>query len=205
MWCLGGRCTVRKSGILSSPYSSGWSSIGSWWSCQSWEHTAGLRNGTWFKLVWRVCFKVYLPGSNLEMSAQRFPSMFWAWQMMVSSSRVHLSFFTAGFRWLCQRSRHCFPLRVCMCLAMRDQCLTPYFCTSSMTWAGSDITLLWCLTVEVLCEHLPGCPPVCSMGLWPALDSWCAASGSDTAPWTCDPARDTCMVSCAHVSSCLHV
>ncbi|XP_075338597.1 uncharacterized protein LOC142398480 [Odontesthes bonariensis] len=75
----------------------------------------------------------YLPGSSLEMSAQRFPSSRWAWHTMRSSSRVQLLFFTVGFRWLCQRSRHCFPFRVCRCLAMSDQRFMPYFWTSSMT------------------------------------------------------------------------
>ena len=108
--------------------------------------TAGLRSGAWSNLFWKICGHVYLPGSSLEISAQRFPSTLCAWQMIWSSSSVHLSFFTAGFRWLCQRSRHCFPLRVWMYLAMSDQCFTPYFWTSLMTCTGSYITLLWCLT-----------------------------------------------------------
>ncbi|TNN82534.1 HBS1-like protein [Liparis tanakae] len=37
-------------------------------------------------------------------------------------------------RWLCQRSRHCLPIRPFRCLAITDQRLAPYFCTSSITW-----------------------------------------------------------------------
>ncbi|KAG7263757.1 hypothetical protein CRUP_027994, partial [Coryphaenoides rupestris] len=40
--------------------------------------------------------------------------------MMRSSSSVHDVFFTSGFRWLCQRSRHCLPMRPFRCLAITD-------------------------------------------------------------------------------------
>jgi len=110
----------------------------------------------------------YLPGSSLEMSAQRFPSSRWAWHTMRSSSSVQLLFFTVGFKWLCQRSRHCFPLRVCRCLAMSDQRFMPYFWTSSMTCRKSDITLVSALSgrCEVLSgQYSPGGPPPESKGL----------------------------------------
>ena len=77
-----------------------------------------------------------LPGSSLEMLAQRFPSIFWARQMTRSSSAVQLLFFTVGFRWLCHRSRICLPLRLCMCLAMSDQRLVPNLSTRSITCRG---------------------------------------------------------------------
>ena len=64
---------------------------------------------------------------------------------MRSSSWVQEDFFTSGLRWLCQRSRHCLPMRPCRCLAMMDQRLGPYLCTSSMTCAhkrgGDRVTL----------------------------------------------------------------
>lgn len=79
----------------------------------------------------------YLPGSSLAISAQRFPRTLWASNMMRSSSSVHEDFFTSGFRWLCQRSRHCFPKRPFRCLAIRVHCLVPYFLTSSITFGES--------------------------------------------------------------------
>lgn len=69
----------------------------------------------------------------MAISAQRFPRTLWASKMMRSSSSVHEDFFTSGFRWLCQRSRHCFPKRPFRCLAIRVHCLVPYFLTSSIT------------------------------------------------------------------------
>lgn len=75
----------------------------------------------------------HLPGSILAISAQRLPSTLWASQMMRSSSSVQQDFFTSGLRWLCQRSRHCFPSRPFRCLAMRVHCFVPYFLTSSIT------------------------------------------------------------------------
>ncbi|KAF3857578.1 hypothetical protein F7725_010779, partial [Dissostichus mawsoni] len=88
------------------------------------------------------------------MSAQRFPSMLCDWQMMRSSCSVQPLFFTAGFRWLCQRSRHCFPLRLSRCLAMSDQRFTP-----SMTCTGSDITCsqvnsVWSFTWRRVVSHI---------------------------------------------------
>lgn len=74
-----------------------------------------------------------LPGSNFAISAQRFPSSLCAWQIMRSSSSVQDDFFTSGLRWLCQRSRHCLPILPFNCLAIRVQCLVPYFFTNSIT------------------------------------------------------------------------
>lgn len=75
----------------------------------------------------------YLPGNILAISAQRLPSTLWASQIMRSSSSVQQDFFTSGLRWLCQRSRHCFPSRPFRCLAISVHCFVPYFLTSSMT------------------------------------------------------------------------
>lgn len=45
--------------------------------------------------------------------------------MMRSSSAVHCSLRTAGLSWLCQRSRHCLPMRPLRCDEMNDQLCGP--------------------------------------------------------------------------------
>ena len=48
------------------------------------------------------------------------------------------SFFTAGLRWLCHRSRHCLPIREGRSAAMRLQLEGPCFSTSSWSLASSS-------------------------------------------------------------------
>lgn len=81
----------------------------------------------------------HLPGSILAISAQRLPRTLWASQIILSSSSVQHDFFTSGLRWLCQRSRHCFPSRPFRCLAISVHCLVPYFLTNSMTLKGTSV------------------------------------------------------------------
>ena len=54
-----------------------------------------------------------------------------------TSSSLNDSFFTLGERWLCQRSRHCLPIRLGSSAAMRDQLEAPYCSTSSISLASS--------------------------------------------------------------------
>ena len=56
-----------------------------------------------------------------------------------TSSSVQAVFFISGLRWLCQRSRHCFPIRPFRCLAMRVQRFGPYFFTNSITFSSSSL------------------------------------------------------------------
>ena len=51
------------------------------------------------------------PGSIRAIFAQRFPSFARCSIISVSSSCVHCFFVKSGFKWLCHRSRHCFPIR----------------------------------------------------------------------------------------------
>ena len=53
--------------------------------------------------------------------------------MCAGGSRFEIS----GLRWLCQRSRHCFPIRPGKWPAIIDHFLAPCLCTSSITLASS--------------------------------------------------------------------
>lgn len=51
------------------------------------------------------------PGNILAISAHLFPNLRWLWRMRRSSlSDQFLDLLMFGLRWLCQRSRHCFPV-----------------------------------------------------------------------------------------------
>lgn len=43
-----------------------------------------------------------------------------------------------GFRWLCQRSLHCFPILPGNCEAIKDHFFAPYFFTSDNTFVSSS-------------------------------------------------------------------
>ena len=58
------------------------------------------------------------PGRCLAISAHLFPCSLCARCRVSSSSSVHGSFLIDGSSWLCQRSRHCLPLRPGRCLPM---------------------------------------------------------------------------------------
>ena len=55
----------------------------------------------------------------------------------LSSSAVNFSFFTSGVRWLCQRSRHCLPIRPGSASEMRDQEPGPCCVTCARHGQGS--------------------------------------------------------------------
>mmetsp|Transcript_558 Transcript_558/g.1147 ORF Transcript_558/g.1147 Transcript_558/m.1147 type:complete len:265 (-) Transcript_558:129-923(-) len=65
------------------------------------------------------------PGTSLTSIAHLVPCSATASMIARSSSALKPSFFTAGDRWLCQRSRHCLPLRCGRSAAMRLQSLGP--------------------------------------------------------------------------------
>ena len=66
----------------------------------------------------------------------------WAWTMIASSSSVHRSLLIHGLRWLCQRSRHCFPIRPGSCFAMYDQFLGPLSRTNLSTFSSYSLVCL---------------------------------------------------------------
>ena len=51
------------------------------------------------------------PGSKVAISAHLLPWLLCASTRTSSSLRVQPHFLMSGFRWLCHRSRHCFPMR----------------------------------------------------------------------------------------------
>jgi hypothetical protein len=51
------------------------------------------------------------PGSILVISAHLLPCAVWARKSTHSSWGIHSTLRMLGFRWLCQRSRHCLPSR----------------------------------------------------------------------------------------------
>ena len=86
----------------------------------------------WFLIALSV-----LPGRSLAISAQRFPSLECASRMIWSSSSLQGSLRMSGSRWLCQRSRHCLPMRPGSLAAITDHFLGPNSLTSSTTLASS--------------------------------------------------------------------
>ena len=50
------------------------------------------------------------PGMCLAISDQLLPCCACSWNSATSSSRLQSALRMAGFRWLCQRSRHCLPV-----------------------------------------------------------------------------------------------
>jgi hypothetical protein len=61
------------------------------------------------------------------------PWAVWARNRIHSSLVVHSTFNIEGFKWLCQRSRHCLPNLPSTNLAMKDHRCGPYFSTSLRT------------------------------------------------------------------------
>lgn len=78
-----------------------------------------------------------LPGSIFVISAHLLPWAVWARNSTHSSCGIHSIFRILGLRWLCQRSRHCFPKRPSTNLAMKDQRCGPYFSTNLRTKLSS--------------------------------------------------------------------
>ena len=78
------------------------------------------------------------PSTLLAISHQRFPFMRCSLMMIISSSKVHLRFLTFGSKWLCQRSRHYFPMRPGRLLATFVQFLAPSLSTIRLKiWSSS--------------------------------------------------------------------
>ena len=102
--------------------------------------------------------KTYLPGNIFAISAHLFPTVIWASRIILSSSSLQASLQISGLRWLCQRSRHCLPIRPGSWLAISDHFLAPYFSTSSSTFRSSSavhgpLTSVGFNTFCHLCRH----------------------------------------------------
>lgn len=78
------------------------------------------------------------PGNIFVISAHLFP---WA---LCAKNKIHSSWFDQstfrmqGLRWLCQRSRHCFPSLPGTCLAIMDHLWGPCFYTNFLTRLSSS-------------------------------------------------------------------
>lgn len=60
---------------------------------------------------WFLTWLSVRPGRRLAISDHLLPSSLWASDIIRSSSSVQPFLFIQGSKWLCQRSRHCLPLR----------------------------------------------------------------------------------------------
>mmetsp|Transcript_17794 Transcript_17794/g.59616 ORF Transcript_17794/g.59616 Transcript_17794/m.59616 type:complete len:249 (-) Transcript_17794:99-845(-) len=79
------------------------------------------------------------PGRSLTIWDHLVPTLLTMSRMSLSSSSVQWSLRTAGLRWLCHRSRHCFPTRsVPSCAAIVDHFLGPKWATSSARRSSSS-------------------------------------------------------------------
>ena len=65
------------------------------------------------------------PGSDLAISAHRVPSFLCSRRIVRSSSCVQSPFLSVGSRLLHHRSRHCFPVRPGIIVAIRAHCFPP--------------------------------------------------------------------------------
>src|SRR5262249_5834695 len=102
------------------------------------------------------------PGSSLAISAHLFPSRPWASTRIASSSPVQLALLIDGLRWLCQRSRHCLPMRPTRCDAISAHLFGPYSCTSCASRAASSGVHgpLTSSGSSTLCHRCMHCPPL---------------------------------------------
>ena len=138
--------------------------LGCWLTCagcsvRAWVRAAGLsqlclarahceqlgcRMGTWLAESLRrsVAFQWFLtafsvrPSMTLAMSAHLLPTRLWAWMSWPSSVSLHASRLMSGLSWLCQRSRHCLPIRPGKYLAITLQFPWPCSPTNLRTQIG---------------------------------------------------------------------
>lgn len=99
-----------------------WSSSGSWWHC---------RSSRW--LFWRTqptCSPE--PRGTATLQHEHIKKGQWGntKKRIHSSSSSHGVFLISGFKWLCQRSLHCFPILSGRCWAMNVHFWGPFISTS---------------------------------------------------------------------------
>ena len=110
------------------------------------------------------------PSKRFTISDQRVPISATAWAIMMSSIIVHFDFLIWGARWLCQRSRHCLPVRPGTLLAISVQVFVPMLSTAlTSIWSSSAFQgrLMHILAVD----PFGPCTPCCSEVL--GAPSWC--------------------------------
>lgn len=73
------------------------------------------------------------PGIIFVIYAHLFPWAVWAKNKIHSSCKSHSAFRIDGFKWLCQRYRHCFPSLPGTNFAIKDHLWGPYFSTNFLT------------------------------------------------------------------------
>ena len=85
------------------------------------------------------------PGRYLAMSAHLLPNLLCSSSSIRSSSSVHASLRMSWSRWLCQRSRHCLPVRPGKCWATSVQLRVP--CTPTRCLTSASSCAVHCLRV----------------------------------------------------------
>mmetsp|Transcript_19212 Transcript_19212/g.48906 ORF Transcript_19212/g.48906 Transcript_19212/m.48906 type:complete len:458 (-) Transcript_19212:212-1585(-) len=98
------------------------------------------------------------PGSALAISAHLLPTLACSASSFSSSSGVHASFRMPSSSWLCQRSRHCLPMRPGRCEAICDHFLGPSSSTRRITVSSSSfvhgpLTSAGLSTLDQRCAH----------------------------------------------------
>ena len=96
------------------------------------------------------------------ISAHLVPCAATASMIARSSSALKLSVLTLGLRWLCQRSRHCLPIRLTISTAMRDQFEGPCCAMSVSSRASSSGVHADLVPRAALAEEAGGEP----LGVW---------------------------------------
>ena len=126
-------------------YAVGSSSPACWRSVWGRENSSRmLENGSSCSLFERFELNLFfialsvLPLTSLAMSHHLLPWMRCSLTIFTSSSSVHLVLQMFGSKWLCQRSRHCFPMRPGRLLLTFVQLRGPFSVTSWMRILSSS-------------------------------------------------------------------
>mmetsp|Transcript_9956 Transcript_9956/g.24652 ORF Transcript_9956/g.24652 Transcript_9956/m.24652 type:complete len:223 (+) Transcript_9956:552-1220(+) len=104
-----------------------------------------------------------LPGISFTIKAHFVPCSATARMICRSSSNEKDSFFTSGERWLCHRSRHCFPTRLGRCSAIRLQLDGPYCCIKSSSSVSSSCDHACLRTVGPVTASASASPSPCEL------------------------------------------
>ena len=100
------------------------------------------------------------PSKRFTISDQRVPISATAWAIMMSSIVVHFDFLIWGARWLCQRSRHCLPVRPGTLLAISVQVFVPMLSTTPTSIRSSSA--FHGRRMDILLAVDPSGPTLCS-------------------------------------------
>ena len=109
------------------------------------------------------------------------------------------SFLTAGLRWLCQRSRHCLPIRLGRSAAMRLQLDGPCCSTSSSSFLSSSPDHACLRTADLGASPDASSLRAAAAGA-PAVDQAGVGASAEIAAWA---SGETAPASAVAVSACL--